>query len=202
MNKTSVVVAMVGTVAVALSGCAYLNGDARRLGKDQKSVSVSNTLLTWTDTEYAFGEGNLPFCFTCKPSNTPYAFAVMVSTNGVFKMRLSYYCFDATSKEKDTVIAVSNGVATVSGAERCEYWQRETQCWTKCGTMIPQCERLCLFLDTKRGMWRVSASSADCEHSYRLNGKFMREKLQQPRSFVIEECRGVEFLHGSNWYEW
>ena len=194
---------MVGTVAAALSGCAYLNGDARRLGKDQKSVSVSNTLLTWTDTEYAFGDGNLPFRFACKPSNTPYAFAAIVPTNGVFKMRLSYYCFDARSREKDTVIAVSNGVATVSGAERCEYWQRETQCWAKCGTMIPQCERLCLFLDTKRGMWRVSASSADCERiDFRLQGKFNPEKLQQPRSFVVEECRGVKFLHGSNWYEW
>ena len=44
MNKISVVVAIVGTVAVALSGCACLNGDARRLDRDQKSVSVSNTL--------------------------------------------------------------------------------------------------------------------------------------------------------------
>ena len=206
MNKISVVVAMVGTVAVALSGCAYLNGDARRLDKDQKSVSVSNTLLTWTETEYVFGEGNLPFRFTCKPSNTPYSFTVRVLTNDVFKLRIPYYrpmaSNDVAVREKDTVIAVSNGVATVSGGsdklEWCEYWRRDT----KCGAMIPQCNRLFLVLDLKRGTWSVELSTADCERRYHLKGEFNPEKLQQPRSFVIEECRGAKFLHWSNWYEW
>lgn len=195
-----------------LCGCAYLNGDAMWLGKDQKDVAVSNTLLTWTSTEYEFDEGNLPFRYTCKPSKTPYEFMVELPTNGAFKVRIIYRA-DGRESEKDTFIAVSNGIASVYCASGALEWResgRPEKCGdviacpvAKCGTVIPRCGNgLGLHICPRQGRWVAETSSDDHQHSYYVEGKFMPEKLLGRHDFIIEECLGAKFSHLSNWYDW
>lgn len=184
-----------------LCGCAYLNGDAMWLGKDQKDVAVSNTLLTWTSTEYEFDDGNLPFRYTCKPSKTPYEFMVELPTNGAFKVRIIYRA-DGRESEKDTFIAVSNGIASVYCASGALEW-RESGSSEMCGTMITRCSnRFGWWISPRHRKWRVQIASDDHQHSYYVEGKFMPEKLLGRHDFIIEECLGAKFSHLSNWYDW
>ena len=173
------------SVAVlALSGCAYLNGDAMHLGT-KKSVTVSNTLLTWFPTEYEFKDANLPFQFLCKPNNTPYDFGFELPTNSVLKLRLSYYHSSSTS-EKDTVVSVSNGVATIRGPKN--------------SAVVNGCKSFWLRISPHRGMWAIGLQATSGNRL--IEGKFMPEKMWQTERFAIEECRGVKVRHQSNWYEW
>lgn len=191
---------LVGIVLAVLSGCAYLNGDAMWLSKDQKSVSISNTLLTLTETEYEFDEDNLPFCFTCKPSKTPYDFIVHLETNSVFKIRIRTTNSDVGS-EDDAVIAVGNGVATVYGGRGKLEWQMwHGSGYKKCGTSISQCKGFTLTMCPNRGRCLVYLSSA--EHSYYLEIEYGQDKSCRPNCLVIEECRGAKLRHLGNWYDW
>lgn len=205
MNKTLSRLAcagLIGIVLTTLSGCAYLNGDAMWIGSDQKSVCVSNTLMTLTETEYKFKEDNLPFCFTCKPSSTSYDFIVDLETNSVFKIRICTKHNNVSQKD-DAVIAVCNGMATISGGLCALEWQRwdNPDCrWKKCGTSISQCKEIRLSICPRHGRCLVYASSA--AYSYFLEVDYRREKLCKSNSFIIEECSDAKLRHLSNWYDW
>ena len=51
------------SLAIAISGCSYLNGDAIWLSDGQKDVVLSKRFSTFGDVEYSFQEDNLPFNF-------------------------------------------------------------------------------------------------------------------------------------------
>jgi len=182
-------------VALAVSvmgGCAYLNGDAMWLGETQKDVSVSNTLMTLSDTEYDFKEGNLPFTFTCEPSRWPYLFGARLQTNSVFKVR---FVWGGSPNDGDEFVEIRDGVARIHKSDKSGWLRSGGE---DAGTEISRCTSASFWLG--RGEWLFYVDTTN--ESYHARGKLAPCKAAIDRRFVIEECQNVIFRHTRNWYEW
>jgi len=184
MKSNLLFVVACGALVGGLSGCAYLNGDAMWLGVNQKEVRVSNTLLTWFDTEYNLGEDNLPFVFVCLPSEDPYEFGVRLSTNSVFRVRFQR---GNEAREGDDFVEVRNGIMRVVKNDRPEE--------------VYTCKAMNIHVSPSRGSWRIWAWSEGNETHY-VEGEYPLSKMRETRRLVVEECKNTEFRHQSNWYEW
>lgn len=120
-------------LAILMSGCAYLNGDAMWLSAGQKNLALCKRFPTFGDVEYSFQEDNLPFCFNVlgyhefghlgHAMGAPdFSKGDYIATNSVLR-----FSVENTKPKVHVEFLVSNGVVQVIGCrgKECLVERRE-----------------------------------------------------------------------------